>query len=739
VLDAEAPQAVCQNIDVYLDASGNASIVAADLDGGSTDNCAVDSLIASPLSFGVADQGANSVELIVLDEAGNADTCTAIVTVIDTIGPDMVCQDVTVYLDGSGLASIEAADVDGGSTDAVGIDTLLLDVSTFNCTGLSIPTPPGMVDLLVEDFETDGNGTRYTASMPFNDGTSDHWNRTDGSDIANVTGAYTGASGSSFWAAEDTDDNGGDGNDEQSIVLNGVSTAGLSALEVKGLFAAGNENGPGASAYDAADYLKVQYSTDGGGSWVDGIWFSYENHGDAFNEPIGLDTDFDGEADVNGSNRLGTAFTEYGFSVPGSPSSLQLRILLSADAASEELAFDNLRIIGMSSGGGSTNTVTLTGIDTNGNSASCTAEVTVLDTIAPVAVCASPTLALDANGNLVVDPMDVDGGSSDNCGITTMSVVPNTFTCADAGTQTVTLTVEDASGNSSSCTTTITIVDDEQPNAVCQNITVALNGTGTATITPAMLDGGSTDNCGITEFSLSTSTFDCSDLGTNNVIFSVRDDALNANACVSIVTIIDTVPPTVLCQDISVYLDASGNASIVPGDIDNGSSDACSGVTLSLDVSSFSCANVGPNTVVLTAVDGEGNSSSCSATVTVIDTIAPVAVCQDISVWLDASGNASILPGDIDNGSNDACGIASLSLDVDTFGCADVGANAVALTVTDVNGNSSSCSATVTVIDTIAPVALCQDINPATPAASPAPPWMCRASAVPTSAPMRSP
>jgi hypothetical protein len=48
--------------------------------------------------------------------------------------------------------------------------------------------------------------------------------------------------------------------------------------------------------------------------------------------------------------------------------------------------------------------------------------------------------------------------------------------------------------------------------------------------------------------------------------------------------------------------------------------------------------------------------------VTVEDTIPPVAICQDITVQLDATGNASITGADIDNGSNDNCGIASLSV-----------------------------------------------------------------------------
>jgi hypothetical protein len=52
----------------------------------------------------------------------------------------------------------------------------------------------------------------------------------------------------------------------------------------------------------------------------------------------------------------------------------------------------------------------------------------------------------------------------------------------------------------------------------------------------------------------------------------------------------------------------------------------------------------------------------------------------------------------IDNGSTDNCGgEVTLSLDITEFGCADVGENIVTLTVTDQNGNTATCEATVLV------------------------------------------
>jgi hypothetical protein len=201
--------------------------------------------------------------------------------------------------------------------------------------------------LLFEDFETNGQGSRYTASQPFNDGTSDHWNRTDGSDISNTSGAYSNFNGTFFWAAEDTDDtgtNGGNGNDEQTLEITGIVITGYTNLQFSGLFGAGNESAAGSSAYDAADYIRVEYQIDGGG-YQNLIWFSYLNGGDASNEPLGLDADFDGNAD-SASDLLGTALQTYSANITGTGATLDIRISVYMDSGNEEIAFDNLVVEG---------------------------------------------------------------------------------------------------------------------------------------------------------------------------------------------------------------------------------------------------------------------------------------------------------------------------------------------------------------------------------------------------------
>src|SRR5690606_8291561 len=147
------------------------------------------------------------------------------------------------------------------------------------------------------------------------------------------------------------------------------------------------------------------------------------------------------------------------------------------------------------------------------------------------------------------------------------------------------------------------------------------------------------------------------------------------------VTVVDNIKPTVKTQPVTVYLDADGNASVTVTEVDNGSSDNCGIAERTLNITSFTCANVGANTVILTVKDVNRNEASATATVTVVDNIKPTVKTQPVTVYLDADGNASVTVTQVDNGSSDNCGIAERTLNITSFTCANVGANTVTLTV----------------------------------------------------------
>ncbi|HOQ31718.1 MAG TPA: DUF5011 domain-containing protein [Candidatus Hydrogenedens sp.] len=353
---------------------------------------------------------------------------------------------------------------------------------------------------------------------------------------------------------------------------------------------------------------------------------------------------------------------------------------------------------------GQTLPVTLTATDPAGNSDQCVANVTVQDNLPPTVITKQITVQLDGTGNASIVPADVNNGSSDNCGIANLSLDKSTFTCADVPSAIVNLTATDVSNNSSSAPALVIVQDSIAPTVITKDITVQLDNSGQVTILPGDIDNGSSDNCGIDSMQVVPATLSCADLGTAVVDLIVNDVNGNIGTAPATITVQDNIAPTVITKDVTLYLDASGQLTVLPSDVDNGSYDNCPIDRMEVDPNTFTCGDIGSHVVTLTVYDEADNSSSDTATVTVEDNMPPTVVTKNITIDLDANGNASIVPADVDDGSSDNCGIDHLALDKDTFTCADLGDNMVTLTVYDVNGNSNSGTATVTVRDVTKPI-----------------------------------
>ncbi|WP_422105424.1 BspA family leucine-rich repeat surface protein [Winogradskyella sp.] len=88
------------------------------------------------------------------------------------------------------------------------------------------------------------------------------------------------------------------------------------------------------------------------------------------------------------------------------------------------------------------------------------------------------SFALGASGtvNITFGQMTAGSGTSDGESLIFQTVNPNFFTCDDIGPQTVTLRVEDSSGQSAACSTTIEIIDNRAPELTCpEDISMTLN------------------------------------------------------------------------------------------------------------------------------------------------------------------------------------------------------------------------------------------------------------------------
>ena len=372
-------------------------------------------------------------------------------------------------------------------------------------------------------------------------------------------------------------------------------------------------------------------------------------------------------------------------------------VTITDDCASSPL-YDQLPFPGTQLGPGSQQ-VSIFATDCAGNRDTCQFTMTVLDTIPPVAICQNQIAYLAASGQVTVQASMVGASSTDNCGITGMTLSSSNFTCSDLGNTNVNLSVTDGSSNTATCTSTISVVDTVAPIAICQPITFYLDGNGMVTFPASALDGGSGDACGINTFFASTNAYGCANVGTNQIQLLVTDFNNNSSSCFTTATVLDTIPPTASCQGQTVSLDGLGVGTIVPGQLDDGSADNCATLNFSATPSTLTCADLGATPVILTVTDASGNSDTCQTGVFVEDAIPPIVTCPNDTTLTGASGSqgcgadVNFTPAT----ATDNCGAPTLIPTAPPGSFFSVGISPVTYTATDSSGNSANCSFMVTV------------------------------------------
>jgi hypothetical protein len=233
---------------------------------------------------------------------------------------------------------------------------------------------------------------------------------------------------------------------------------------------------------------------------------------------------------------------------------------------------------------------------------------------------------------------------------------------------------------------------------------VALSGSDAFTViaAPAMTNISGPDGSTTFTVAFDPANTDCDAPLTTEVSIANNDADENPYNFTLQGTPVDNVDPIAACRDITIYLDATGNASITADDIDNTSTDACGIDSVAINMDVFDCSNIGLNTVVLTATDNNSNTDTCHATVTVQDTVSPIARCvPTLDVDLSGDGTETLTAEDVDDGSTDACGIADLNLNRTIFDLDDRAEQdlSVTLTVADNNGNESSCTTQIVILE----------------------------------------
>lgn len=562
-----------------------------------------ESLVQSARRFGSKDQGTMPV-------------LTVNYTAACTTPPNAVCQNVTAYLDGSGSATILDADLDNGSTLVCGTSlTFSASQTIFDCNDIATgPTPTSLVISAAFDATLTGGVPKGVELYVINDipdlsiyglGSANNGGGSDGVEF--TFPAVSASAGDYIYVASEAPNFTTWFGFAPDYTSGSMSVNGDDAIElfenstVIDVFGDINLDGTG-QPWDYVDGWAYRNASTG----PDGSTFTLGNWS------------FSGADALDGETDNATATTPVPIGTYTTPSTQP----------------------GVS--------VTLTVTDDLTNSSTCMSTVVVLDTLPPTVACQGTfTLMLDGTGNGTLTTGDIDNGSTDNCGIASMSLSQTAFTCADIGTQQVTLYVTDNNGLIDSCITSVTV--DGSAAVTITNIVVndaLCNGS---------CDGDITINAsGATMYSIDNgATFQASNVFTGLCAGNYDVVASNGTGCDVTQSVSLNEPPALLLDPIDNDTICSGSTT---GTITLNATGGTPPYIYNLDAMTggpvfTGVALGGPYTGTVTDANGcIGNPSQCfvieaPAINIAVDLVSCVYTCQQANAtyqWIDCSDSTAI-------------------------------------------------------------------------------------------------
>ena len=367
-------------------------------------------------------------------------------------------------------------------------------------------------------------------------------------------------------------------------------------------------------------------------------------------------------------------------------------------------------------------TVTFTLADSSGLTGTATAVLTVSDQAAPVvtAPAAVTIAATDANGtvasNSAITTFLAGASATDNVDAS-VTVTNDGLATFPLGATTVVFTATDAAGNTGTASAVVTVTDQDKPVVTAPaDITVAAtdaNGTSASDSDITAFLGGATvaDNVGA-DLAISNNAPSVLVLGATTVTFTATDAAGNVGNATAAITVTDQTAPVINAPAILVVLgDESGLAASTQEIVDflagvTGTDNVDGDVAVDNDAPTETYP-FGTTTVTFTAVDAAGNQATATTVVNVsLDPIAPeLTIADSISINVDMPNSvlASSEPViaefiDAATATDNKDDDSSLIITNDGLDEYAVGETVVAFSVSDAAGNTTTKSASITLV-----------------------------------------
>ena len=607
--------------------------------GGGTAEFGMDAVIPNQL----LDVGDYDITYTVIDEANNTTTLTYTLSVLENIPPVAMTMDITVALDLNGDATVNAEDLDDGSTD--------------NCSALTFEIMDGGLWVSSVDYNCADIGANLI-----------DFRALDANGNISATQSATINIEDNFVPVAMCQD--------ITVTIPGGTSATVNAIDI--------DNGSADNCANIATY-EITIDEDNDGTFEVAYAASYnascptpasgfvnaklrvtdDSSPAASSECLAKITILDDTPPVAAAMDITVDLT-------GTPGTVTVNASQFDNGSTEDCGAITLTYAESATGTftatkdyscsstGTYSTIYLKATNSAGLSHT-TGPVTLIvrDNTAPTANCvAGLTVGYDAAGNISVPAVDLNDGSVDNCAVTSLRVSETgaagtfsstyTINCLPSSALPTSLILQVSDGtNSSTCTVPITIDDTVPPTAVCHtNLSVSLIS-NSVVIFASQIDAGSADACNAAAPTLAVTrvinntpgtysnniTFDCNDISTTQMVrLRVTDGAGLTSTCNSFIDVQETQPPvfgasfpsspqTIECSDYSNNVSLSFDAAAMASATDN-----CGTVTVTFADSGTLVANAcSPSTITrtYTATDSSNNSSMMTVTINVTDMTAP--------------------------------------------------------------------------------------------------------------------
>lgn len=338
--------------------------------------------------------------------------------------------------------------------------------------------------------------------------------------------------------------------------------------------------------------------------------------------------------------------------------------------------------------------------DPYGASDTATVHVHILDGVAPKVVLNGTTpMSLEVFSKFI----DPGATATDEMDGSNLAVhVQGAVNCKKLGSNILTYTATDSSGNVGSATRTVNVVDTTAP-------VITLNGAN-----PMSIDcshgysepgASATDNYdGSVPVTISGAV--PSTAGTYTVTYAATDSSHNTATATRTVIVHGSAGPVITLNGSNPMTLECAKGYTEPG---ASAKDGCSGAPIPVTISGSVSGKVGAYTITYSATDSNGNTATSTRTVIVSDTTAPVITLNGSNPLTIECGSGYIEPGAT---ATDSCDGNNVPVKISGIVPTKTGTYSVTYTATDNAGNKATVSRTVTVSDTTAPVIKLNGANP---------------------------